>query len=164
MDDPSHGRDVRAPQIEDVVSICQSLNQAGARYLLIGGFAVIAHGAGRTTKDIDFLVDPEPSNIGLIKEALSFLPDQAVLAVKDTDVREYSVVRIADEVMIDLLAEACGVTYAEAYPDSQIFEIDGIDIPIASKQTLIATKNTIRPSDHMDRNFLQALIDEEPIS
>lgn len=161
MDDPSHGGDVRAPQIEDVVSICSSLNQAGARYLLIGGFAVIAHGAGRTTKDIAFLVDPDPANVGRITEALSFLPDGAAREVKATDVAEYSVVRIADEVMIDLLAVACGVTYASAYPDSQVFEIDGIDIPIASKETLIATKNTVRPSDHMDRDFLQALIDEE---
>lgn len=100
MDDPGHGEDVRAPSIEDVVAICQSLNAAGARYLLIGGFAVIAHGASRTTKDIDFLVDPDPANIGLIKEALSFLPDQASREVRDTDVKDYSVVRIADEVMI----------------------------------------------------------------
>ncbi len=51
---------VRLPEIEDVVRICRSLNEAGARYLLIGGFAVIAHGLGRTTKDIDFLVDDAP--------------------------------------------------------------------------------------------------------
>lgn len=161
MDDPSHGSDVRAPQIEDVVSICQRLNEAGAKYLLIGGFAVIAHGAGRTTKDIDFLVDPDPANIRRIKEALSFLADQAAREVRDGDVADYSVVRIADEVMIDLLAAACGVSYESALADSQVFEIDGTEIPIASKQTLIATKNTLRPSDHMDRDFLQALIEAE---
>lgn len=161
MDDPRDGGSVRAPQIEDVVSICKSLNEAGARYLLIGGFAVIAHGASRTTKDIDFLVDPDPANIALIKKALSSLPDDAASEIKDTDVVDYSVVRIADEVMIDLLGVACGVTYESAWPDSQIFELDDTEIPIASKQTLIATKNTVRPSDHMDRAFLQALIDEE---
>lgn len=37
MDDPGHGQDVRAPSIEDAVAICQNLNAAGARYLLIGG-------------------------------------------------------------------------------------------------------------------------------
>ena len=36
MDDPGVGGSVRAPQIEDVVSICQSLNEAGAKYLLRG--------------------------------------------------------------------------------------------------------------------------------
>jgi hypothetical protein len=37
----------RAPEPEDLARICRSLNDAGARYMLIGGFAVIAHGASR---------------------------------------------------------------------------------------------------------------------
>ncbi len=57
MDDAHDGPYAREPQIEDVVRICRALNAAGARYILIGGFAVIAHGGGRTTKDIDLLVD-----------------------------------------------------------------------------------------------------------
>ena len=57
MDDRDERQYVRVPRIEDVVRICQALNAAGARYLLIGGFAVVAHGLGRPTKDIDLLVD-----------------------------------------------------------------------------------------------------------
>jgi hypothetical protein len=34
---------------DDIVRLCRALNEAGARYLLIGGFAVVAHGAGRFT-------------------------------------------------------------------------------------------------------------------
>jgi len=52
----------RAPEPEDLARICGALNRHGARYLLIGGFAVIAHGAGRFTKDIDLLVDDSPDN------------------------------------------------------------------------------------------------------
>jgi len=57
MDDHHDGPHAREPQVEDLAWWCASLNSAGARYVLIGGFAVIAHGASRTTKDIDLLVD-----------------------------------------------------------------------------------------------------------
>ena len=36
----------------------------------------------------------------------------------------------------------------------------GVPIPVASPPTLLRTKNTVRPSDAADRQFLQALIDE----
>ena len=42
---------------EDLARICGTLNRHGVRYLLIGGLAIIAHHAGRFTKDIDLLVD-----------------------------------------------------------------------------------------------------------
>ena len=57
MDDPNDRAYSRAPTVEDVIQICRKLNEADARYVLIGGFAVILHGSGRTTKDIDLLVD-----------------------------------------------------------------------------------------------------------
>jgi hypothetical protein len=37
--------------------LCRSLNQVGAQYIVIGGWAVIHHGFGRTTGDVDLLVD-----------------------------------------------------------------------------------------------------------
>ncbi len=46
MDDAHDGPYAREPQIDDLVRICRALNDAAARYLLIGGFAVIAHGGG----------------------------------------------------------------------------------------------------------------------
>ena len=60
MDDAHEGAYAREPQIEDLARICRSLNETGARYLLIGGFAVIARGGARTTKDIHLLVDASP--------------------------------------------------------------------------------------------------------
>ena len=68
MDDHDDGRTARAPEPDDVVRICRALNDAGAQYLLIGGFAVIAHGAGRFTKDIDLLVDD--AELGRRRQAL----------------------------------------------------------------------------------------------
>jgi hypothetical protein len=151
----------RAPQVEDLVRICRSLNQRQARYLLIGGFAVIAHGAGRTTKYIDFLIDASAENVSRVRSALAVLADNAAAEIQDTDMERYSVVRVADEVIVDLLSKACGVDYEEAAGDGELVEIDGVKIPIASKRTLVRTKETIRPSDAADRQFLLALIEAE---
>jgi hypothetical protein len=41
VDDAHDGPYAREPQIKDLVRICQALNDARARYILIGGFAVI---------------------------------------------------------------------------------------------------------------------------
>jgi hypothetical protein len=161
MDDEDDGQDSRAPTIEDLARVCDSLNRSEAQYVLIGGFAVIAHGAGRTTKDIDFLIDPSPENVARVKTALSVLPDNAGALIADTDVETYKVVRVADEVVIDLMGSACGVSYQDAVKDAEVLEIERIHVPVASKQTLIRTKETIRPSDQIDREFLAALIREE---
>jgi hypothetical protein len=161
MDDADDGLHVRAPTLEDVVRICRSLNENAARYVLIGGFAVIAHGGARTTKDIDFLVDSSPENIARIKTALRILSDNAAEEIDDRDVEKYSVVRVADEVLVDLLAKACDVTYKVAIQDAETIELGGIVIPLASKRTLIESKKTIRPSDRIDTDFLAFLIEEE---
>ena len=161
MDEGDNSAYARAPQVEDLVRICRSLNEREARYLLIGGFAVIAHGAGRTTKDIDFLIDASAENLSRVKSALAILADNAAAEILDTDMERYSVVRVADEVIVDLLARACGVDYEDAARDKELVEIDGVRIPIASKRTLVRTKDTIRPADAADKQFLLALIEAQ---
>lgn len=161
MADERDRREARAPAPEDLAEVCRALNAAGARYVLIGGFAVAAHGAGRPTLDIDLLVDPSPDNIARIREALRILPDRAVDEVGDDDVRSYALVRVADEILIDLMGQACGVTYEEAIADAEAAEVNGIEIPVASKATLIRTKQTMRLSDRADCHFLQSRLDEE---
>jgi hypothetical protein len=133
------------------------LNESGARYLLIGGFAVIAHGGARTTKDIDLLIDASPDNVARVKDALRILEDRAVDGVADEDVARYTVVRVADEVVVDLMGQACGLDYAEAAGDVERMTIAGVEIPVASVSTLIRTKQTVRPSDAADRRYLEML-------
>ena len=158
MDDAHDGPYAREPQIEDLARICRALNEAGARYLLIGGFAVIARGGVRTTKDIDLLIDPSPENVARVKQALRILEDHAVDDVADDDVARYAVVRVADEVVVDLMASACGVDYAAAVKDVQALTLGGVSVPVASLSTLIRTKTTMRPSDAADRAFLEELL------
>lgn len=149
--------EVRPPTIEDLRRICRALDGAGAHYVLIGGFAVILHGGVRSTKDIDLLVDPAPDNVSRIKTALSVLEDDAARDIEVNDLERYTVVRVADEVMVDLLAAACGVTWAEARPSATTIDLDGVPVVVADRQTLIRTKNTFRPSDAADRAWLQSI-------
>lgn len=146
--------EVRPPTVADLCRICRSLEEAGGRYVLIGGFAVILHGGERTTKDIDFLVDPRPENIERVKRALGILEDNAAAEIDAQDLEKYVVVRVADEVMVDLLAAACGVTWEEARPSALTIEVDGVPVVVADRETLIRTKMTVRPSDAADRAWL----------
>lgn len=161
MDDEDDGAHVRAPTLGDLARICNALNRSEARYVLIGGFAVIAHGGGRTTKDIDFLIDASPANVSRVKDALSVLSDNAAAEIVDTDIETYTVVRVADEVLVDLLGSACGITYQDAAADAKVIDVEGVPVPVASKKTLIRTKETVRPSDQIDREFLASLLREE---
>jgi hypothetical protein len=160
VDDEDDDRSARAPEPDDVIRICRALNDSGARYLLIGGYAVIAHGAGRFTKDIDLLVDDAPENVARIKRALSVLADNAAAEVADDDVQRHVVVRVADEVVVDLMGRACGLSYDEAARDAEAIERSGVAIPVASPSTLIRTKDTRRPQDALDRAFLEGVLRE----
>lgn len=47
----------REPSVEDLVELCRQLNGSGARYNVIGGFAMRAAGYDRHTIDVDLLID-----------------------------------------------------------------------------------------------------------
>ena len=158
MDDGEDREYSRQPRPEDLTKVCAALNREGAHYILIGGFAVIARGLERPTKDIDLLIEGTADNMERIKRALAVLPDNAVREVQSDEFDRYDVIRVADEVVIDLLSKACNVTWQDAMRDSEILELDNVEIPIASVETLIRTKQTIRPHDAADREFLERLL------
>lgn len=104
----------RAPELEDLVSLCKALNAEGVWYVLIGGFAVILHGFVRGTKDIDLLVDASTENIQRLKRAMAVLPDNAIALIADDELEKYQVIRVADEIVVDLMKTACGIDYRRA--------------------------------------------------
>jgi hypothetical protein len=162
LDDATDRGQSRAPELEDLVSLCRALNAEGARYVLIGGFAVLLHGLVRTTKDVDLLVDSSDENVRAVKRALGTLPDNAASQVADDDVRSYTVVRVADEIVVDLLGQACGIDYAAALEAGiEHRELMGVRIPLATKELLVRMKDTVRESDRADVRFLKLLIEEE---
>jgi hypothetical protein len=160
VDDHDDATHARAPEPQDIVRICRALNDAGARYVLIGGFAVIAHGGGRFTKDIDLLVDDAPENVARVKQGLAVLADNAAADVANSDVREFTVVRVVDEVVVDLMGRACGLDYAAVSADAEPKDLGGVLAPVASPATLIKTKQTYRPQDALDRQFLEGVLQD----
>jgi hypothetical protein len=60
----------------DAGAILGALHRHGVEYLLIGGFAVIAHGYPRLTADVDVLVRPDEPNYARLAHAIGELdPD-----------------------------------------------------------------------------------------
>lgn len=154
------GRDPppRPPTLTDLARVCAEFNRLGARYVVVGGLAIIQAGYSRTTEDIDFLVETTLENEARIIEALLILPDRAARELKPGEIGQYGVVRVADEVLVDLMKSGCGVTYAEAVQDALIFQVEGVPIPFASPQTLWRMKQTPRAKDVPDRLYLRELL------
>ncbi len=148
----------RPPTLNDLVALCGRLNDAEARYVVIGGMAVIQAGFVRATEDIDLLIDASPDNVQKVRRALAQLPDGAAQELSDDDVERYTVVRVADEIVVDLLKLACGVTYDDAKSDVEHVTIDGVRIPFATPELLWRTKQTVRDKDVLDRTFLARLL------
>jgi hypothetical protein len=164
VDDQDDSGYSRAPELEDLLALCQALNAEGVKYLLIGGFAVILHGFFRATKDIDLLVDASTENIQRLKRAMAVLPDNAVAMIADDEVEKYQVVRIADEIVVNLLKNACGVDYSRAADGGiEVKLVEGVEIPIGTKELLIETKQTVRPSDATDVQFLRLRLAAENV-
>jgi hypothetical protein len=157
----AHPAESRPPTVADLLLLCRALNVEGARYLVVGGFAVNQHGFHRTTMDIDLLVDGSLENQARVKKSLEVLPDKAVRELGDDDLRNYLVVRVADEVVVDLMLSACGISYEEAAPEIETFVISGVPIPFASAKLLLRTKQTYRDKDAEDRMFLERKLAEQ---
>ncbi|MEA3188275.1 MAG: hypothetical protein QOD99_2105 [Chthoniobacter sp.] len=162
MDDetPDSGGELtsRQPTLTDLVALCRELNQQGARYLVCGGFAIRSSGYIRETADIDLLIDTSLENEALVYKSLETLPDKAVLELDPGDVAKFIVVRVADEVLVDLMRSASGIDYAEASQHAVVREVQGVPIPFASPQLLWRMKrHTHREKDAPDLVFLREL-------
>ena len=48
----------------------------------------------------------------------------------------YVVVRVADEIVVDLMKDACGIAYEEASRMVEVVEIDGVEVPFAIARLL----------------------------
>jgi cytochrome P450 len=143
-----------------LILLCRLLNEAGAEYVVIGGWAVIQYGYGRTTGDVDLIVDTSPKNFEKVKKAMLGLPDGAIKEVQPGDLDQYVVIRVADEFVVDLMKAACGIDYAEAKKSIQWFTVRNVKIPFANPELLLRTKQTYRDKDSADRDYLRDLINK----
>lgn len=146
----------RNPSAEDLLELCRELNSHGAKYLIVGGFAIRGAGYIRDTGDIDIIIDAELDNEAKVFKSLESLPDKAVLQLQPGEVGQYTVVRVADEIVVDLMKSASGIDYEEASKDIVIRHVQGVPIPFASPRLLWRMKkNTHREKDAADLLFLR---------
>ncbi len=148
----------RPPTLDDLLTLCRELNARRAKYVVIGGMAMIQAGFVRGTEDIDLLIDASPDNQAAVRKALEILPDRAVRELREGDLERYVVVRIADEIVVDLLLSAGGIAFAEALSATVIVDISGVPIPFATPQLLLRMKQTGREKDALDLLFLRELL------
>ena len=145
----------RTPEQSDLVRLCSALNAEGASYIVVGGMAIVQQGFLRATEDIDLLLESSRQNQARVRKALEILPDKAVREMDEDDLDAYGVVRVADEIVVDLMLSACGIAYNDAVEEIESVEIQGVAIPFASAKLLLRTKQTYRDKDIPDRIFLE---------
>jgi hypothetical protein len=124
--------------------------------VVVGGFAIIYGGYARSTGDIDLVLATDLANEALVYRALEVLPDKAVRELQPGEVAKYVVVRVADEVVVDLMRSASGIEYEEAAKEVVVRQVQGVAIPFASPRLLWRMKaHTYREKDAGDLVFLR---------
>jgi predicted nucleotidyltransferase len=149
----------RPATLEDLKLLIASLNEQGADYLLIGGYALFAHGYHRATTDIDVLV-PATQAAGIkIRTALMVLPDQAAKDIDPAWFDEGENIRVADAFVVDIMLNACGESYETLKQFAETVELDGVPVRTINLEGLLRTKQTMREKDVADRIILERALD-----
>lgn len=148
----------RPPDDRDLVYLARELNRLGVRYIVVGGVAINRLGFIRATEDLDLLIARDQRNQELVKQALTILPDQAIRELGDEDLSQWVVVRVNDEITVDLMTSASGISYEEAEPEIEWESLDEVRIPFASARLMYRFKTRAnREKDLLDRRFLESL-------
>lgn len=148
---------------EDVKQLARYLEEAGADYAIIGGYALAAHGLVRFTEDVDVLVNPASANSRRWIVALSRLPDGAARELEASpDVfaeQERYAIRINDEITVDVLPSAAGHGWDELKHHVTELDIDGVRVKVLDLEGLLKTKEVPRPKDQADAEAIRRAID-----
>lgn len=126
------------------------------RFLIIGGYAVAAHGHPRYTKDLDVWVWADPENSDRILAALdSFGFGNVGLTAEDFEAPN-SIIQLGNEPQrIDILTTATGLNFMDAYENRMLVSIGDVQVPFVSLDDLRANKlSTGRLQDLADVDAL----------
>ena len=141
------------PDYSDMLS---ALSAEGTEFLLVGAFALAAHGLPRATGDIDIWVRPSVENATRVVRALhTFGAPVGDLAPSDLSVLDVVFqVGVAPR-RIDILTAIDGVTFDEAWPEREALSIEGLVVPVLSRRHLAQNKRASgRPKDLVDLAWL----------
>ena len=150
------------PPADPLLKLFERFQDEGVEYILVGGHAVRLNGFLRSTEDIDILLPASISNGERVIRALNFLSSAAELRPDWFASRadEPENIRIADELLIDLLFAANGETYQSLQPHVRTLNIDGVDIRTLDIEGLLKTKTDYRDKDLIDRKALSQILDQ----
>jgi hypothetical protein len=164
-------------KVSTLETIFRALGEAGVRYLVAGGVAVVAHGYLRLTKDVDLFVDLDPANVIRaleVLEALDYRPHQPVTAAQFADpqqrrrlIREKGMKVLTlysnryPDTPVDLFVDE-PLSFEEEYERALVKELaPGLRVPFVSRAALIRLKREAgRPQDMADIDQLELLADD----
>jgi len=141
----------------ELARICSFLNEEAASYVLIGARAMQLWGTTRATRDIDLLIQPTDGNARRVLPALRRLGIGLAREWLAEELVRRPVTVLGDSTRVDLFTVAWSVGWSEAAADAVTFELEGVSIPTASLEHLIASKRTGRLQDAADIQVLEEI-------
>lgn len=135
----------------DYKELLQRLNECEARYLIVGGYAVMKYAEPRFTKDLDIWVENSSENAARVFEALKRFgaPLEADEINTETFTRPGLTYQMGiAPIRIDMLTQITGVNFQDAWRNRVAGTIFGVSVSFISLPHLIANKKaTARRSD-----------------
>jgi hypothetical protein len=141
----------------DYKDMLRVLLDNGVKFLLVGAYAMSAHGYPRATGDIDIWVEPSTENSERVYRALAQFGAPLHELEEGTFVKLGVVFQIGVAPRrIDVMSSVSGVEFDEAYHHRQTVEIEGMPVPILSHDDLVRNKRaTGRDKDRLDADRLE---------
>ncbi len=144
----------------DFRDLLTCLDEAGAEFVIVGGYAVAFHGHVRATKDLDVLVRATPENAAKVYEGLAaFGAPLAAFDVSDRDFATYDgVLQVGvPPLRVDVL-NRIGVSFDDAIADGCTLDIEGRAVRVIGRDALLRAKRAAaRPQDLADVDALERL-------
>ena len=129
--------------IADFRDLLAALNDAKAKYLVVGAHALAAHGVPRVTGDLDVWAEPSSENAVRVYGALaSFGAPLEMLGVDASDFEASDrVVQIGlPPYRIDIMTSISGVTFSEAWADRMTGHLFEVPVAFLGRASFIKNK------------------------
>ena len=145
---------------DPLLRLLRRFQDEGVQYILVGGHAVRLNGFLRSTEDIDILLPSSIDNGRRVIKALDFLEGARELQAAwfATDAAEPENIRVADDLLIDLLFAANGESYESLQQHVRTLDMEGVTIRTLDIEGLLKTKTLHRDKDIIDRNALTEIL------
>ncbi|MFM1830138.1 MAG: hypothetical protein RLZZ558_478 [Planctomycetota bacterium] len=136
----------------------ESLNAAGADYVVVGGIALAHHGVVRYTGDIDVLIHATPGNAQRVLNALqAFGLGSVQLTTMDLCVPDRVVQLGFPPGRIDILTSIDGIGWDEVAGGAVHGDYAGVPVRFISREHLARNKRACgRPQDLADLDRLES--------